>query len=295
MTANLAFNPFSTTNAGGFFSTNTDGMVQGVAMDDPTVRNRLAGGVVAATETLPMWGGIAICENVPTNSNFVLGGNIVRATSVSSTIPITGFTVYNQGHAGQTTPQNTAPVFLSNQTVNFYRLGSGARIAVQCDPSLVSLDGTPISSNVSWDFNNQVLQPYDASTATVSVTSLTASYSAGVWTFAVVAAAASVVGAVGDFINLSGVTGTGASLINGNQQVTAFTDNQHFSFQIAGGSSTFSSGAQSGTIVLNEGTVALAGVKVLGVQPSGCMVVSYNAATGVASWSNNGSCALIQI
>lgn len=295
MTANLAFNPFSTTNAGGFFSTQSDGLVQGVAMDDPTVRNRLAGGVLASTETLPMWGGIAICENVPTNTNFALGGNIVRATSVASTIPITGWSVYNQGHAGQTTPQNTAPVFLSGQTVNFYRVGSGARIAVQCDPSLVSLDGTPITSNVSWDFNNQVLQPYDASTATVSVTSLTASFSAGVWTFAVVAAAATTVGAVGDFINLSGVTGTGASLINGNQQVTAFTSSTVFSFQIAGASGTFSAGAQSGTILLNEGTVALVGVKVLGIQPTGNMVVSYNATTGVASWSNNGSAALIQI
>ena len=294
--ANLAFNPFSTTNAAGLFATQSDGLVQGVAMDDPTVRNRLAGGLVSTVETIPMWGGIAICENVPpsTQTSFLMGGSIQRATSVASTIPITGFSVLNQGHAGQTTPQNTVPVFLTGQTINFYRMGSGARIAVKCDPSLVSLDGTPISSNVSWDFNNQVLQPYDASTATVSVTSVTASYASGLWTFAVVAAAASLVGAIGDFINLSGITGTGASLMNGNQRVTAYTSSTVFSFQIAGASDTFVAGAQSGTIVLNEGTVALP-VKILGIQPTGNMTVDYNAVTGVASWNTNGPAALIQI
>ncbi len=293
-TAQLGFSPFLTTNAAGFFSTISDGLAQGVAMDDPAIRNELCGGVVASTETVVMWGGIAICENIPSVASGLLGGVIQRATSISSTVPVTGFTVYKQGHAGLTTPQNTAPVYGSGQTINFFRLGSGARIAVACDPGLVALDGTPISSQVSWDFNNQVLQAYDASTATITLTSVTASYANGLWTFVVVSPSATAVEAVGDFINLSGVTGTGASLINGDQQVSAFTNNENFSFQIAGGSGAFAAGAQSGTIVLNEGTGALP-VDVLLIQPTGCMTVAYNAVTGTASWNQNGACALVKI
>jgi hypothetical protein len=173
-------------------------------------------------------------------------------------------------------------------------MGSGIEIPVAMDPSLISLSGGLITQQVSWDFNNQVLQPYDASTATYSVTSLTASYSSGVWTFAVVMAAASPVGGVGDVINVSGVTGTGATLINANQTVTAFTDNQHFSFQITAASGAFSAGAQSGTIVLNYGVGALP-VKIVDINIGNSMTVAYNPTTGAATWNRQGSTALIQI
>ncbi|HET8704809.1 MAG TPA: hypothetical protein VFM46_00795, partial [Pseudomonadales bacterium] len=178
----------------------------------------------------------------------------------------------------------------------FFRLGSGARLAVACDPSLASLNGGLITQQVSWDFNNQRLQPYDAATPTVNVTSLTATYSAttGLWTFAVVAAAATVVGAVGDAINLSGVTGTGAASINGNQLVTSFTDNQHFSFKIAAGATAYTAGAQTGTIVLNQGVAAL-NVKVLEVNVGNSKIVNYDAINNVANWINSGTAAIIQL
>src|SRR5487761_2489213 len=132
MSAQISFNPGLTTNALGSFSIQSDGMVQGVATDDPAIRNELSGGVLASTETLPMWGGVGIYENIPVSgNNGTLGGNIGRATSVSSTKALTGFSVFNQAHNWITTPQSPVPMGASASTVNFYRLGSGARIAVQ--------------------------------------------------------------------------------------------------------------------------------------------------------------------
>ena len=292
MSSQISINPLLTTNALGSFSTQSDGYVQGIALDDPSVRNYLAGGVLANAETLPMWGGVGIYEAIPAGGSSVLGSVIGRATSLAA---LTGFSVFNQAHAGITTPQSPVPLTPSGGNVNFYRLGSGARIAVQADAALTSLDGGLITQQVSWDFNNQVLTPYDASTPTVSVTSMTPSFSNGVYTIAIVCAAASNVGAVGDFINISGATNTGTagnSIVNGNFQVTAFTDNEHFSIQVTAVSGAI--GTIAGTIVLNQGTGAL-NVRVLQVVPNNCKTVSYSAATGFATWNPNGACALILI
>ncbi|KWN80862.1 hypothetical protein WM24_23805 [Burkholderia ubonensis] len=237
---------------------------------------------------------MAISESVGALSGYdrTQGGTILQAMSVSN---ITGFSVFNNAYSYLGSPQSPVPMAVNaGATVAFFRMGSGIRIPVAMDPSMVSLAGGLINQQVSWDFNNQVLQPYDASTATVSVTSITSSYSNGVYTCAVVAAAATNVGAVGDAINISGVTGTGAALVNGNQVVTSFTDNQHFSFQITAASGAIATGALSGTIVLNEGTGALP-VKIIDINAGNSMTVSYNATTGAATWNRSGYTALIQI
>jgi len=288
----VSFNPMLTTNAAGSFSVQSEGYVQGTALDDPAIRYQLANGVLAQTESLPMWGGVAIYENMP-NPGFgnVTGPNVGRATATTN---LTGFSVFNQGHAMVNWPQNKVPIVGQGGTVPFFRLGSNARIPVACDPSLVSLSGGLINQQVSWDFNNQVLQPYDASTATVSVTSITSSYANGVYTFVVVAAAATNVGAVGDSIYVAGVTGTGASLVNGSQVVTAYTDSQHFSFQITAASGAIATGALSGTITLVQGTGAL-NVKVLEINQGNSKVVVWNQSQLTANWNLTGTVALIQI
>jgi hypothetical protein len=291
---NPPFFPFATTNALGSFSVQSEGYVQGAMMDDPAIRNSLAGGTLASTETYPMWGGVALSEYIPgSTANSTMGGTLGRATSNAN---ITGFSVLNQAYNWVITPQSPCPSAGPGMGVPFFRLGSGARIAVAMDPSLVSLAGGIINSQVSWDINNQCLQPYDASTATYSLTSITSSYSAttGLYTFAVVAAVATLVGGVGDSINIGGVTGTGAALVNGDQIVTAWTDSQHFSFQVAAASNAIATGALSGTLVLNAGTGAL-NVRVINYNIGNSKIVSYNAVTGAVGYLNTGSAAIILI
>jgi hypothetical protein len=299
MVANPSFSPYATTNAAGSFNVDSTGFVQGCALDQPATRNSLAGGVLNSTETLPMWPGVAISEAIPGgagNPASTLGSIITRATTNTATSAngLTGFSVADQNYAAVNNPSSTVPLVGTWGEVNFYRLGSGARILVAIDPSLVDLEGNIITTQVSWDFNNQVLQPYDASTATYSLTSITSSYSNGVYTFVVVAAEATPVAGVGDLINVSGVTGTGASLVNGDQTITAFTDNEHFTFQVAAASGSIATGALGGTLVLNYGTGAL-NVKVLEVSIGNSMTVQYNPVTGAATWNPTGSVAIILI
>lgn len=155
---NIQFNPVIQTTAAGMFTIESDGFIAGTAMPDPATRFALSGGWLAETETLPMFGGVAISENIPqerppvNRADVALGGIIARATAEAN---LTGFSVFDQNYAAVNTPQSPVPTTPSGGLVNFYRLGSGARVALAIDPTLISLEGTLITSQVSWDFINQ--------------------------------------------------------------------------------------------------------------------------------------------
>lgn len=153
-------NPLAQTNAAGMFNVETDGFIVGTAMPDPAARFALSGGWLLMTETLPMVGGVAISEYIPQERppmgrpDVSLGGAIGRATLTTSGFApgsITGFSVFDQNYAAVNTPQSPVPTIQQGGQVNFYRLGSGARVALAIDPTLVSMEGGIITQEVSWD------------------------------------------------------------------------------------------------------------------------------------------------
>jgi hypothetical protein len=237
-----------------------------------------------------------LASSALTASSPTLGNTLIRATTVTAGAAgtIHGFSVFDQSHHAINSPQSPVPLLGSGMTAQYYRIGSFARIAVACDPSLVSLQNGIITPNVSWDFTNNVLQPYDAATPTYSITSMTWNSTLG-GQMVVVAAVATLVGAVGDIVTISGATNTGtggAAVVNGTFTVVAFTDNQHFTLANAQAAGVVAS--IGGTILLNAGVGALP-VKVLDVAIGNSLNVVYNPTTGFATWNRTGSCALIQI
>jgi hypothetical protein len=295
---------YQSTNKVGSFSVQSDGYIQGFAQDDPARRFALSQGVLSSAEIFPMWGGVAISETIPAaTANDSLGGLITRATSAAN---ITGFAVFDQNFAAVSTPFSPVPLVASGGSVNFYRLGSGARIAVAIQPDVAAaLQGGLINQAVTWDLNTQRIQTYEASGSTVSISSMTATFvvatpgNQAYWDIAVVAATSNVlVAQVGDVVNISGATNSGGgkdAAVNGNFTVTSFTDSQHFHFKIANTSSTYiQSGALGGTIVLNYSGGTL-NAKILRVDTGNSKVVVYNSATGLATWNTGQACALIEI
>ena len=152
MTASVNFNPIQTSNFPGTFFVQTDGFVQGVMEDDPVARFALRSGVVAAAATVPMWGGIAIAESLSGGTTGVadqLNSILNPATSVNG---VTGFTVFNQASAMVITNSSNVPLAGSSMAVNFFRLGSGARVAVNTPAAVASaLAGGSISPTLYWD------------------------------------------------------------------------------------------------------------------------------------------------
>jgi hypothetical protein len=178
MSAQISLQPMATTNAAGLFNTNSNGFTQGDALDDPAVKFALSGGVFSTDATTPLWGGVPITELIPTLQNGYysqpqpgtdsLGGTIIQADG--DAYEATGICVYNQAFSGITTPQSTAPLFSPGMSVNFYRFGSGARIPLPCDASIVALDGATIATTpIYWNPTTNLLTTTSGGAFAISV------------------------------------------------------------------------------------------------------------------------------
>lgn len=267
MVASLSFNPQLTTTAGGTFNIETTGYIQGTAIQDPAVRFALAGGRLSAAETLAMWGGVAIAEAVPgnvANGGYAnaLGGVITRATTA---VGIRGWSVFDQDHAMLTTPQSPVPTAQSGMLVNFYRLGSGARIAVACDPTLADLElGDTLPAQVSWDFTNQQLIPYASATVSSGTYASAATISSGTYNSTTGAVSLTTNAAhgllPGDTFTLSGMTGTGSfALLNGTWTATTGTTGSTLDF----------TGPTFATLTITGGNLGTVGVTLTTSAPHG--------------------------
>jgi hypothetical protein len=276
VTAPATFQPFGTTNVLGSFDVSSVGLVQGTAYPDPAIMFKLAHGVLAQAETLPMFGGIGIYTDIPPAGSVPLGTPVGRATSLSNLI---GFSVFDLNYAAVNNPTSPVPTSGSGMQVNYYRLGSGARVALKCDPALISLQSGLTTQSVSWDFVNQKIIPYQVGTAIVSAT-----YNSG--TGAVVLTFAAPYNTdVGDTIVVSGATGTGTfATINGNQQVTAVAGNT-VTYNVATGQTMTITGA-------TVGTSGILPVQILDIQEDNCITVALNPSTGAATWSLSDCCAV---
>lgn len=177
----ISINPSLTTNAAGGFNTQSIGYIQGMALDDPSIRNELAGGYLDSAETAPMWGGVAIEEMTGLVSES-RGNDIKRAVSYAT---LTGFSVFNQNHAAINSPQSPVPLSAVGMMVSFYRLGSGARIPLAIDPALIGDAGNIITQQLSWDFAAQQIVAFSVTALNVRIleiavgNSMTVSYDAG--------------------------------------------------------------------------------------------------------------------
>jgi hypothetical protein len=249
---------YVTTNAAGSFNVFSTGFVQGMALDNPSSRQYLRAGVLAPTETLPMWGGVAISaaiipggKTTPPLPNGQLGAQIIRATTVTTaaTGQVTGFSVSDQNYASTNSPASPVPLAYSGGQVNYYRFGSGARVPVKLDPNLVDLEGKVVTTQVSWDFVNQMLVPYTTATISSGTYPSATTVTAGTYTSAT-GATSLTTGAAhgllpGDTFAISAMVGTGSiASLNGTWVATTGTTGSTLNFTAATGLTlTITSGA----------------------------------------------------
>ena len=299
MSGSISFNPYAQTTFSGSFNTSANGLVAGTAYPDPASRFYLSGGVLASTETLPIWGGVGISESVsvPGVTDILLSGTpapssdlgtvITRATTVTAgTGGLTGFSVFDQAHSWITTPQSQVPTAGVGGLVNFYRLGSNIRVAVAIDPVLADLAGGSISGPVSWDFSQQRLIPYVAAyPANVITAASWASTSGGTATLTTTTAHGVTVGS--DF-TISGIT---PAAYNGTFTAITGTTGSTLKYLLPE-ASTPGAGTAFGTLVAGGGALS---VQVLELQIGNSMVPVYDPVKNVVNWNRSGSAAIIKL
>ncbi|MDK1204190.1 MULTISPECIES: hypothetical protein [Cronobacter] len=288
MTSALSVNPMQTTNARGSFYAKSDGLIQGVALDDPAARYALASGTLASDEVKPLWGGLAINELVPGASSAPRGSIIKRANTLSQLV---GFSVFNQAHNGLTTPQSPVPIFLSNMSVSFYRLGSGMRIPVKASDAVIALASAGISVNqpLVWNFADDCLDVFSTVATEISTTAVTwTAPTANADGFATATMASAHGLKAGAYVVISGVA---PAAYNGIVQVLSVPSATSFTFfpvSVPTGDAT-----TQGTVgVANVKDVALP-VKIIEMQMGNSKTVSYDSDTGFATWNDSGNAAVI--
>lgn len=292
----IPFNPMQTVNAAGSFNVTNDGFVQGTAMDDPAIRYKLRSGYVSGNITL--YGGMAISQNIPTpgastsHPSGVLQSPIVLATQIAGTTPeagdLNGFTVFDQAYNMYQTPQSPVPSAGQDMTVNFYPLGSGARIAVACDPILADLESDVITSQVGWDFGAQMLVAYESSSYSINSTGNSYTSATGVIVITLTTTPAF---SEGDLI-LSSLTGTGAyASLNGTWPITSVVgDVVTLQGPVGEGSATIT----GGTVTEDTTQSKALPCQILGFNFGNSMTVEEDQ-YGNFFWNRSGSCALIRI
>ncbi len=157
MSGSISILPSQQTNALGSFFVTSKGYVQGTMLDDPVARFAIAQGIVSPSATSPMWGGIGITDLTPNPGTEAdaIGSVLTLATAVAN---LTGFTVFNQATAMIQSAQSQAPLAPAGGAINFFRFGSGARIAVACSSAVATtLENSASNTPVYWDYTNQVL------------------------------------------------------------------------------------------------------------------------------------------
>ena len=164
----ISVNPAIQTTFAGSFFVSSEGYTQGDALDDPNNRFNLRSGVVSSSATQPMWGGLAISETLAGGTAFAVGASnpaagdlqsiLTPGTSVSAgnSACITGFTVFNQATAMIQTAQSRVPQAPSGGAINFYRIGSGARVPVQALAAAADAwaGGVVDPQTIYWDTTN---------------------------------------------------------------------------------------------------------------------------------------------
>lgn len=304
MTASVSFQPFvQSVGNNGLFNATSTGARQGTAYPDLSTRYRLRAGILSTTETLPMWGGVGLYGDIgggspgtvgsPGNPSYSLGAIVGRATALTGSKKLVGFSVFDEAYGMVTSPQSTVPLAGSGGQVNWYALGTLARIWVQCDPSLVSLRGSSVlPGNVSWDFTNQLLIPEEG---TLTISSGTYNSTTGQ---VVLTMSAPITFDVGDSITTSSLTASGGGAGNIGQLDGTWTTIPTTS----GSTVTFDGPTGLGAITITGGSLTVGGaasaalpVEVLDVQSTNCEVVEYNTGTGFATWNYQGAAALISL
>jgi hypothetical protein len=272
----VATAPYSFSQLGGnngLFNATSTGLRQGTAYADPSTRYRLRAGLLSQNETIPMWGGVGVYAFVPGSStgaltlpNYALGTIVGRATALTGTYTLAGFSVFDEAYGMVTSPFSTVPLIGSGGQVNWYPLGSLARIAVACDPDLIDLRGANINPQVSWDFTNQLLVPYASTTISSGTYPSAATISSGTYTSTTGAVSLTTNAAhglvAGDAFTLSGMTGTGSfASLDGTFTAGAGTTGSTIDFTIATSLTLTITGGNLGTVGVSLTTAAPHGLQ----------------------------------
>jgi hypothetical protein len=155
----ITLNPLPTTSASNSFGDSTLGYTAGSLWPNAAARNFLRTGFVDASVTGLVYGGVGITAKTQAAGTPMLGPTLTIATTASN---LTGFAVWDQSAAGVQTPQSPVSLFSPGMSISFVEFGLGQCIALPMSATnAANLLGVADNTQLTWDFTNQVLLPFN--------------------------------------------------------------------------------------------------------------------------------------
>lgn len=152
----ISFVPYTTTNITDSFQLLSDGFVQGTYQPSPPGQYYLEGGVVASTQSTPIYGGLPISLAVTAPGTGGVSSGLGQAATVAvSEATIDGWCVFNQASAGVITSSSNVPLYSAGQSINFVRVGSGLWVVLPVkSDDVATIAGGASNQAIYWDFTN---------------------------------------------------------------------------------------------------------------------------------------------
>lgn len=155
----ITLNPLPTTGATGSFGFSTLGYTAGTLWPNAAARNFLRNGFIASSVSGLVYGGVGITTTTQAAASPMLGPTLTIATAAAN---LTGFAVWDQSAAGVQTPQSPVPLFSPGMSISFVEFGMGQCIALPMSAAnAANLLGVADNTQLTWDFTNQVLLPFN--------------------------------------------------------------------------------------------------------------------------------------
>ena len=141
---------YQTTVANNTFLLNTDGFIVGTLYGKFPDRYAIEGGVVASTQTTPLYGGLPLTLAVTAPTIQGSSGLGERATLATAQTNIDGWSVFDQGAAGIISGFSNVPLYYVNTSINFVRSGF---LVLPVNPAAVNtIAGGASNQAIFWNF-----------------------------------------------------------------------------------------------------------------------------------------------
>lgn len=158
-----------TSFANNSFYTDSTGLMQGMAYDEPDTRYRYRAGKIASTDQDVYYGGLPVTIKVT-----AVNSSIIPTISLAKSVDqISGFTIFNQSNNLILVGASEVGIMTGGGTINTVKLGTKVKVAVVCDPALrTKLNNQIDAVKVTWDFTANMLVEATGSAVPLNVTLL---------------------------------------------------------------------------------------------------------------------------
>ena len=177
MAFNLPLNPTATTGFGNLSYPTSGGLIQGEVQENPYTSANLEAGVIASSETYPLYAGLPLSLGIQIAGTDTKGATVFKSAVGNVAAGIQAWSVSQRsGVMGFSSFTSQPPLYPQGNSINFYRSGTKGWVAVRINNTFAATlaNTNLVNTPVMWDWTNNELVAWTSGTdaANLQLTSI---------------------------------------------------------------------------------------------------------------------------